>query len=470
MVYRKKTVQRSFESLGEALGTPLSTNNHWVQLAEVLPWAAMEEVYQSIFPSKLGRAAKPFRLLYGAQLIKQKYGWSDVRLVAMIRDTPAFQHFVGIDDYQASLPFEPSTLTKFRKRIAPISELLRQIVADDVRAKLIAQGVDVSELIIDATAVPVNIKFPQDTHLLNQSRLDLEKMIDDLRKQLAVNPPRTYKRTAQKEWNNYSRHLKQQRKHRQTIIQHQLQYVKRDLRYVKELRAQGGQLADWQTQQLETIQKVYEQHSYMFEHQTHQVADRIVNLDQPFIRPIKRGKAKQPTEFGAKIDLSMTGGILELERFDFNNFHESMDLKAAIDHHWDLYGQYPTRVLVDKTYRNRANRAYCEARDIEMPGSKPGRPPKHPDPAKKKAMIEAENRRGAIERRISYLKFQSGLSLVKAKRIESIAVTVDFAIVNANLDPLLTFLGVPILIGVQDGSETIMILYRMMDSQAKLAG
>ena len=142
---------------------------------------------------------------------------------------------------------------------------------------MIAQGVDVSELIIDATAVPVNIKFPQDTHLLNQSHLDLEKMIDDLCKQLTVKPPRTYKRTAQKEWNNFSRHLKQQRKHRRTIIQHQLQYIKRDLRYVKELRAQSGQLTDWQTQRLETIQKVYEQQSYMFEHQMHQVADRIVS-------------------------------------------------------------------------------------------------------------------------------------------------------------------------------------------------
>ena len=86
-------------------------------MAEVLQWAAMEEAYQSIFPSKLGRAAKPFRLLYGAQLIKQKYGWSDVRLVEMIRDTPALQHFVSIDDYQASLLFEPSMLTKFRHRI-----------------------------------------------------------------------------------------------------------------------------------------------------------------------------------------------------------------------------------------------------------------------------------------------------------------------------------------------------------------
>jgi hypothetical protein len=85
----------------------------------------------------------PFRLLYGSQLIKQKYGWSDVRLVEMIRDTPALQHFAGIDDYQAKSPFEPSTLTKFRKRLAPISELLRQITTDDMWARLIAHGVEV---------------------------------------------------------------------------------------------------------------------------------------------------------------------------------------------------------------------------------------------------------------------------------------------------------------------------------------
>lgn len=43
-VYRKKTVQRSFELLEEALGTPLSPNNCWVPLAETIPWAEMEEV------------------------------------------------------------------------------------------------------------------------------------------------------------------------------------------------------------------------------------------------------------------------------------------------------------------------------------------------------------------------------------------------------------------------------------------
>ncbi|RXT56875.1 hypothetical protein CHT97_10490 [Lacticaseibacillus chiayiensis] len=83
------------------------------------------------------------------------------------------------------------------------------------------------------------------------------------------------RRNAQKEWTNYSRHLKKQRKHRRTIIKHQLQYVKRDLRYVEELLAQGGTLSDRQTQRPETIQRVYVQQRYMFENQTHHVEDGL---------------------------------------------------------------------------------------------------------------------------------------------------------------------------------------------------
>lgn len=69
MVYRQKATQLSLESFGSALGTPLSPDNEWVQYAELIPWAKLEEAYQLQFPSKTGRAAKPFRLLYGATLI-----------------------------------------------------------------------------------------------------------------------------------------------------------------------------------------------------------------------------------------------------------------------------------------------------------------------------------------------------------------------------------------------------------------
>ena len=71
MVYRHSPLQLSFESFGAGLSTPLSSNNEWIQLAEVMPWKALDEAYQLEFTKNAGRAAKPFRLLYGAILIQQ---------------------------------------------------------------------------------------------------------------------------------------------------------------------------------------------------------------------------------------------------------------------------------------------------------------------------------------------------------------------------------------------------------------
>ena len=45
MVYRQKATQLSLESFGSALGTPLSPDNEWVQYAELIPWAKLEEAY-----------------------------------------------------------------------------------------------------------------------------------------------------------------------------------------------------------------------------------------------------------------------------------------------------------------------------------------------------------------------------------------------------------------------------------------
>ncbi len=49
----------------------------------------------------------------------------------------------------------------------------------------------------------------------------------------------------------------------------------------------------------------------MFENHTH-MSSRIVSLQQPYIRPIVRGKAKQSVEFGAKIDCSMLDGVIDV--------------------------------------------------------------------------------------------------------------------------------------------------------------
>ena len=50
---------------------------------------------------------------------------------------------------------------------------------------------------------------------------------------------------------------------------------------------------------LETVKKLYEQQKYMYDNHTHSVPDRIISISQPWLRPIVRGKAKAPVEFGA---------------------------------------------------------------------------------------------------------------------------------------------------------------------------
>jgi len=53
-------------------------------------------------------------------------------------------------------------------------------------------------LLVDATCAPSNIKYPQDTELLNEARENLEKMIDLLHDPAEGKKPRTYPKQARK--------------------------------------------------------------------------------------------------------------------------------------------------------------------------------------------------------------------------------------------------------------------------------
>ena len=64
-------------------------------------------------------------------------------------------------------------------------------------------------------------------------------------------------------------------------------------------------MTEKQKNRLDVIEELYEQQKFMYDNKTHKVKDRIVSISQPYIRPIVRGKAKAPVEFGAKLDMSV---------------------------------------------------------------------------------------------------------------------------------------------------------------------
>lgn len=103
---------------------------------------------------------------------------------------------------------------------------------------------------MDATVVLVNIRFPQDYSLLNQAHTTLEKFITELAHQLNTQIPRTYKREAHKVYVCFTKKPRRSAKETRDQVKVQLQYVRRDLRYVHELREQGGQLSERQLAKL----------------------------------------------------------------------------------------------------------------------------------------------------------------------------------------------------------------------------
>jgi len=90
------------------------------------------------------------------------------------------------------------------------------------------------------------------------------------------------------------------------------------------------------TQLLETIGKLYEQQLLMHQNRIHSVPNRIVSLSQPYVRPIVRGKAKAPVEFGAKLDISVTGGFARLEYVSYEAYNEAENLQQVIERYYRL--------------------------------------------------------------------------------------------------------------------------------------
>lgn len=81
-----------------------------------------------------------------------------------------------------------------------------------------------------------------------------------------------------------------------------------------------------------TILKMYGQQKYMYDHKVHSVPDRIVSISQPWLRPIVRGKATAPVEFGAKFDLSLdTEGYGRIEKISFDPYNEGAALQEAVE-------------------------------------------------------------------------------------------------------------------------------------------
>ena len=470
-MYKKdRNHQIAFTDFKQPLGMQMNPKNRWVIKATTIPWDRIEDKYAGLFPSDTGNVAKPLRTALGSLLIQQQLRFSDEELVEEIRENPYFQYFIGLPGYVDAIPFVPTLLVEFRKRLndevmIEINEMILEYnlpecyadddddndndssngsgdsnddsPSDDDPEEEYDTSKNSGTLIIDATCAPQNIKYPQDINLLNEAREKLEKLIKKTCSEQNWYVPRTYCKRARKDYLSIAKCRKRPAKKLRAAIRKQLNYVKRDLGYIEWFLMQGGvEITPKEAEMISTIMKLYEQQLYMYENNTHSVPDRIVSISQPYIRPIVRGKAKSPTEFGAKLDLSIDEyGMARLEKLSFNAYNESDVLITALENYRKRTGHYPERALADQLYRNRKNISYCKERGIRLSGRALGRPLTDPE-ADKKTEYKDNVDRIEVERKFSLAKRKFGLGLIRTKLEDTTKSSIMVAVIAMNVDRL----------------------------------
>jgi len=252
-----------------------------------------------------------------------------------------------------------------------------------------------------------------------------------------------YRKKARKDYLALAKCRKRSAKKIRKAIRKQMQYIRRDLGYITNLLENNGvTLSCSDAQMLDTLQALYAQQQYMLTNNTHSVENRIVSISQPYIRPIVRGKAKSPVEFGAKLDLSVDEtGMCRIEKLSFDAYNESAVLKTAIANYRERTGHYPECVLVDQIYRNRENISYCSNLGNRLSGKKLGRPKKDADSkAEKKIAYQDNTDRIEVERKFSLAKRKFGLGLLLTKREDTTRASIVLSIIAMNIDRLAAML------------------------------
>lgn len=426
----------------------LDPANEWIKLAHAIPWDRMESKYAEMFPSETGHPAIPFRRAFGVLIIQKRKKLSDRAVIKEIQEDPYLQYFLGMEGFSHKAPIKPSALVSFRKRLTAdylmkVNEYIlengsvlkeQEAANESGNAKAVNTSFeDIENLgkqIIDAAGSPSNTRFLQNSSLLNEAREKLEDMIDYF--YINFQPwdkPRTYRRVARKEYLAALRSQTQTEKTIRATIRQQIGYVRRDLEYLENYMEKGYALPSKYIDHYLTIQKLYEQQKYMYENRTHNVAERIVSINQPYLHPIIREKAEAPEEwYNVNIDEK---GHARLEKISFDPSNVSAVFIDVMNHYKERTGHYPKRVLIDQIYRTRDNHNFCKEHSIAMSGPKLGRPPKN----KKGDEEEYQDNSGEMEaeRFFSAKKRCNGAGLIMTQLEETTLCSIAMSVLVTNL-------------------------------------
>ena len=323
-----------------------------VKLAARVNWTRLEAVCGEAYRDGPGMPPLPTRLMAGLAILKFTFDLSDEMLCERWVESPYFQYFCGETFFQHKLPFDRSSLTRWRQRMGEekVKVLLQESLAVAIETKALAPA-DVAEVIVDTTVMPKNVMFPTDAKLMNRAR---EKLVR-LAKAHGLELRQAYTRVGKYALIRHQRYAHAKQFKRAGKMKRKLKtYLGRTLRDIeRKIAGPGPEKA--------ALQAVFKQPlwraSRVMTQRPRDPARKIYSLHAPEVECIGKGKAHAPYEFGVKVSLATTlkhakGGQFALHAASLpGNPYDGHTLKSVIPDMQALIGNEIKRLLADAGYR-----------------------------------------------------------------------------------------------------------------------
>ncbi|MER8969446.1 IS5 family transposase [Mesorhizobium sp. M0808] len=272
----------------------LNMDHALVKLAKTIDWRFLEERLGEVYDDDPGRPPLPTRLMAGLAILKSMHNLSDESLCERWLENPYYQLFCGEEFFQHRLPFDRTSLTRWRLRMGEerLTALLQESLAAATRLGA-AKPSDFRAVIVDTTVQEKAITFPTDAKLMRAR----ERLVK-LAKRHGIALRQSYARVG-----------------KIALIKHQryahAKQFKRANRQLKRLRTMLGAVIRDITRKLATRPELMQAFALPLslarrvrDQRQRERGKKVYSLHAPEVECIGKGKAYKPYEFGVKVSVA----------------------------------------------------------------------------------------------------------------------------------------------------------------------
>ncbi|MDM8548562.1 transposase [Desulfobacterales bacterium HSG2] len=270
-----------------------------VLIRKIIPWDAIIAPLTQFYSETSGAVGKSLRIMIALLIISRFRGLSDRKVVEQVKENRYIQYFCNVPDDGLETFLHPSSMHVFRKRIG---EEGIAVIENEVFRTLLRAGVIRNDrALIDSTALSADIAYPNDVHLIHKAFRKMRAFA-----KLHGIPLWWDDGELGRLWRKFGLDKKMSRAEWLAVFNAVF------IPALEIFREKVGSLNTSGKRKRKAVKllgllNLLEEQTLLKLAGERQIKDRIVSLDDPDARPIRKGKSHPPCEFGTTEQFAFNG-------------------------------------------------------------------------------------------------------------------------------------------------------------------